>query len=70
LFNREVIKALQEALEFERKRYGELLQILQNQEKVNTAALQFRSAAFPTVMEEGWVETFDDLGQKVFIKPN
>lgn len=84
LFNRRLIKATQEALDYEKGRSRELLALLQaekahSQELIellqkvevrNSAALQYRSAAFPTVTEDGWVETFDDFGQKVFIKPN
>ena len=70
LFNRALVKSLQVALEYEKKRSQELLELLQRIENRHSEALQYRSASFPTVKEEGWVETYDDLGQKVFIKPH
>lgn len=72
MFNRRLIDTLQAALDHEKRRCQELIEVIQKIENRNSAALQYRSAAFPTVhdIEDGWVETFDDLGQKVFIKPN
>jgi len=70
VFNRKLVKTLEESLAFERKRSQDLIEILQNVEKRTEEALLYRSASFPTVNEDGWVETYDDLGQKVFIKPN
>lgn len=70
LFNRRLIKALQVALDHEKNRNHELLEIIKKVENRFKEALSYQSASFPTISEDGWIETYDDLGQKVLIKPN
>lgn len=69
LFNRSLVRILQTALDHEKRRCQELIELLQKVENRTSAALQYRSAAFPTINEEGWIETFDDMGQRVSVDP-
>ncbi|OQA61436.1 MAG: hypothetical protein BWY41_00116 [Candidatus Atribacteria bacterium ADurb.Bin276] len=70
MFNNKLIKHLKDSLEYERKRNSELMGILSNVETYFGEALQPRSASYPSLDEDGWLETYDDLGQRVLIKPN